>query len=246
MRTSLTPSFILHQRPYRETSLILEIFSREHGRISLVAKGIRRSKKRSPALYQSYRNLDISWSGKGEMGTLTGIEALGPEYKLNGKVMLAAFYLNELLMRLLHKHESHPELFDAYLKALTRLEHGELELITLRYFEKHLLDSLGYGLILDHEVETGGSINPDKRYYYSINRGPCISKPADSGFVEISGNTLLALDKEAFGEQSSLEEVRQLMRITLNGYLGEKPLASRELFRAYVLQKNQADAVVNK
>ncbi len=239
MRTSLTPSFILHQRLYRETSLILEIFSREHGRVSLVAKGVRRNKKRSQALFQSFRFLNISWSGRGEMVTLTEIEANGPGFALKGEAMMAAFYLSELLMRLLHKHESHTELFDAYLMALTRLEHGELEQVALRYFEKHLLESLGYGLILDHEIDTGESIKPEQRYFYSIDRGPCSSQPANVRFVEISGSTLLALDKEDFDELSSLEEARQLMRITLNGYLGEKPLASRELFRAYVRQKQK-------
>ena len=239
MRTSLTPSFILHQRSFRETSLLLEIFSREHGRISLVAKGARRNKKRSQALFQSFRFLNISWSGRGEMGTLTDIEANGPGFALKGEGMMAAFYLSELLMRLLHKHESHTELFDAYLMALTRLEHGESELVALRYFEKHLLDSLGYGLVLDHEIETGESIKPEQRYFYSINRGPCSSQPSNVSFVEISGSTLLALDKEDFDELSSLEEARQLMRITLNGYLGEKPLASRELFRAYIQQKQK-------
>ena len=198
MRISLNPVFILHHRPYRESSLILEVFSREHGRVSLVAKGIRRNKQKSQALYQPHTSLNISWSGRGEMPTLTEIEANGPGFELKGEAMIAAFYLNELLMRLLHKHESHPQLFDAYLMALTRLDHSEMVLIALRYFEKHLLDSLGYGLVLDHEIETGEPIKAEQRYFYSIDRGPYSIKPPNSSSVEISGRTLLALNQEDF------------------------------------------------
>lgn len=238
MRVALHPCFILHQRPYRESSLLLDVFSREHGRIGLVGKGGRRSKKNAQALYQSYRNLNISWSGRGALGTLTEIEAEGVGFDLQGEVMIAAFYLNELLLRLLHQHESHPELFDAYLISLTRLAHGESVLITLRYFEKQLLDALGYGLVLDHEVESGEPIDSGKDYFYMINRGPCSRKPEDSAYVKIAGSTLLDLHNEIFDEHSRLDEVKQLMRLTLNNYLDGKPLASRELYQAYIAQKS--------
>ena len=237
MRVALHPCFILHQRPYRETSLILEIFSREHGRISLVAKGARRNKKNTQALYQLFRKLNLSWSGRGALATLTEIEADGAGFELQGQVMIAAFYLNELLMRLLHKHESHAGLFDAYLMALTRLAHDESELITLRYFEKHLLDALGYGLVLDHEVASGNPIEAEQDYFYLIEHGPVSSKPATSSCIKIKGATLLALEREDFDEQSRLDEAKQVMRMTLDRYLGEKPLASRELYQAYMQQK---------
>jgi DNA repair protein RecO (recombination protein O) len=237
MRVTLTPAFILHHRPYKETSMLLELFSRDYGRISLVAKGVRRNKLRSPALYQLYRNLNVSWSGRGSLATLTEIEANGPGFHLQGEAMMAAFYINELLMRLLHQHESHHQLFDAYMMALTRLKYGESQLFTLRYFEKQLLDALGYGLVLDYDLDSGEPIQAEHDYYYSIDQGPSSSKPADSDFVRVSGSTLLALDREEFNEQSKLGGIKQLMRLTLRGYLGDKPLASRELYQAYMLQK---------
>jgi len=243
MRVSLTPSFILHHRPYRETSLILDVFSRDHGRISLIAKGVRRNKKKPQALFQTHRYLNISWSGRSEMGTLTEIEANGAGIELRGEAMVAAFYLNELLIRLLHKHESHPELFEAYLVALTRLNHGEPEIIALRYFEKQLLDALGYGLVLDYEVESGNPINPDEEYYYSIDRGPYTKKPDACTCVKITGKTLLALAQGKLDEHSTTSGIKQLMRLTLDGYLGEKPLASRELYRAYRTQKSRKKSV---
>ncbi len=237
MRAALHPGFILHKRSYRETSLLLDVFSSKYGRISLVAKGARRSKKNSQALFQTHKSLNISWSARGEMGTLTDIEANGKDFKLKGEQVLAAFYLNELIIRLLHKHESHPELFESYLMALTRLSHGESEMLTLRYFEKHLLNALGYGLVLDHEVDTGAPIRPEQDYYYLPDQGPVSNKPVNIASIKITGSTLLGLDKEQFDEISSLEEAKHLMRRTLKNLLGEKPLASRELYQAYLQQR---------
>jgi DNA repair protein RecO (recombination protein O) len=237
MRVSLHSCFILHKRPYRETSFLLEVFSSEYGRISLVAKGVRKKKSNSQALYQSHRNLSIAWSGRGEMGTLTAIEASGDDFNFQGEQVIAAFYLNELLMRLLHKHESHPVLYEEYLKALTRLSHGDSIQIALRYFEKHLLISLGYGLLLDHNVETGGGIQSDTQYYYSLEHGPYKNKPSTSDYVSISGHTLIGLEKELLREDGALDEAKKLMRLALNTLLGDKPMASRDLYRAYLQQK---------
>ena len=237
MRVALHSCFILHKRSYRESSLLLDLFSSKHGRISLVAKGGRRNKKNTQALYQPYRSLNVSWTGRGEMGTLTGIDAIGTEFDLKGEQVIAAFYLNELLIRLLHKHESHPELFEAYLMALTRLAHSEPIMIALRYFEKHLLNALGYGLVLDHDVESGEPIRGEQDYYYQLDHGPCSGKPVNTANISISGNTLLALDREELNEGSALEEAKQLMRMTLKTLLGEKPMASRDLYKAYLQQK---------
>ncbi|NKB37009.1 MAG: DNA repair protein RecO [Gammaproteobacteria bacterium] len=233
MRVSLTPSVIIHQRPYRETSLLLEIFAREYGRVSLVAKGVRRNRKKSQSLYQANRKLFLSWGSRGDLGTLTEIEADGPNFNLGGKALISVFYINELLIRFLHRHESHPQLYDTYLKTLTRLEFGEPESLCLRYFEKQLLDTIGYGLVLDHDLESGLPISPEKEYFYSINEGPFLTKSGSTKGVSVSGKTLLALDSENLDESCSISEIKQVMRLTLNSYLGDKPLASRELFKAY-------------
>jgi DNA repair protein RecO (recombination protein O) len=177
MRVPLHSCFILHKRAYRETSLLLDVFSSEHGRINLIAKGARRNKKNTQALFQTHRNLNISWTGRGELGTLTDIEAIGSDFNLQAEPVIASFYLNELLIRLLHKHESHSELFEAYLMTLTRLAHDEPVPVALRYFEKHLLDALGYGLVLDHEMESGERIKAEQAYFYSLDHGRCLNKP---------------------------------------------------------------------
>ena len=144
---SLFPCYILHQRPYRETSLLLDAFSSEHGRVGLVARGVKRRGGR-PALLQPARRLNIAWSMRSELGTLTAVEASTPPARLAGTRLVSCFYMNELLVRTLHGHEAHPELFHRYEQALKGLDGGEPEDRVLRIFEKHLLKSLGYGLIL--------------------------------------------------------------------------------------------------
>ncbi|MCG8379372.1 MAG: DNA repair protein RecO, partial [Proteobacteria bacterium] len=144
MKIDHTPCYILHKRDYKESSLLLEIFSREYGRLSLIAKGAKRNSQRKGIDYSLYQKYKISWVAKSELGTLTDIEyANEPGYLTPAKLM-SGFYLNEITMRLLHKHESHPELFDAYDKTIISLANDISEHIVLRYFEKSLLDSLGY------------------------------------------------------------------------------------------------------
>lgn len=234
MRVQLNPCYILHQRPYRETSIILDIFSRDHGKLVLVARGAKRGKKNNRALMQCNQKLKLGWSTRGEMGNLTAIEAEGMNLNLVGSELIAAFYMNELLMRLLHRHEPHPELFDAYHRALVEL-HGRInEQNTLRVFEKRLLDALGYGLVLDHDTETGEPINPVLPYCYDPDAGPGGKLCDKPGHVRISGSTLLALAANKLTDEHQYREAKQLTRVMLKELLGVKPLATRELFRAYL------------
>lgn len=234
MRVSQSPAFILHHRAYRETSLLLDIFSRDHGRLTLVAKGARKNKKQPRGLYQTHRSLYLNWSQRGEIGTLTGIEANGPPFNLSGSLVISVFYLNELIVRLLHRHEPHPELFDAYARTLTRLAHGEEEDIALRYFEKQLLESIGYGLVLEQDIDTGEEIVSEKNYYYRIDKGPSLAASGAESSVVIAGVTLLALCHENFQDDTPRKGLKDLMRLTLAGYLGERPLKSRQLYREYM------------
>jgi len=234
MKVELTPCFILHSRPYLESSLILDIFSREHGRLHLIAKGAKRQKSRHAGLLQQYQRLLMAWRGKGELKTLTDVEADLEAYELQNTRLIAGFYVNELLLRLLHQHESHSELFDLYGKAI--LDLSELENVDkiLRIFEKGLLQSLGYGLVLDHDIHDEQAIEADKNYYYLIDGGPTKETPASGDYVEISGNSLLALARGSLENKQELEETKRLMRFILRRHLGSKPLSSRTLYKAYV------------
>ena len=240
MKVELTPCYILHRRDYSETSLILEIFSREHGRLSLIAKGAKRKKKYQGINHNLYQKYNMSWVSKYELGTLTDIELDSLSNSLKPELIMTGFYMNEVLLRLLHKHESHPELFDAYDITINRLINDMPEQIVLRYYEKVLLQSLGYGLILEHEVETGETLIAEKDYFYKFDFGPCLASANNDPGINISGKTLLELDAETLSNTDNINEAKTLLRTILNQHLGERPLASRELYQAYVKNKNDA------
>ncbi|MEE9551914.1 MAG: DNA repair protein RecO [Gammaproteobacteria bacterium] len=234
MKVAPHPCFILHQRPYRESSLLLDVFSRDYGRVSLIAKGAKRQKSKVTGLLQIYQRLSMAWQGKNDLMTLISVESDADICLLSNRGLIAGFYLNELIMRLLHHHESHLDLFMAYDKALEELVNVDLEQAVLRKFEKKLLQSLGYGLILDHDVQSGDAINKDGEYYYQADYGPMFAKPSRSDYIRISGKTLIALNGECITTAEALRESKHLMRYVLSRHLGGKPLASRKLFQAYV------------
>lgn len=234
MKVELTPCFILHSRSYLESSLILDIFSREYGRLHLVAKGAKREKSRFSGLLQPYQHLLMAWQGRRELMTLTDVETDIEAYELQDVKAIVGFYVNELLIRLLHQHESHPELFDLYDEVLLKLSGSGSVDKALRLFEKGLLQSLGYGLVLDHVIDNGQAIEVDKVYYYQLDTGPLRNMPPTKNYVEISGKSLLAFDRGELEDKQNLDETKYLMRFILQGYLGDKPLASRALYKAYM------------
>ena len=234
MNVELTACFILHSRSYLESSLILDIFSREHGRLHLIAKGAKREKSPFSGLLQPYQRLLMAWRGKSELMTLIDVEADIEAYELSDARTIAGFYINELLVRLLHQHEPHPELFDFYNKAIFDLSAAKPVDVILRIFEKGLLKSLGYGLVLDHDVDLGLAIEAGKKYYYLIDSGPMSETPATGDYIEITGNSLLALEQGSLQNKTELEESKRLMRFILQSHLGTKPLASRALYKAYM------------
>ena len=151
-RIDQQPGFVLHSYPYRETSLIVEVFSRDHGRIGLVAKGARRPMSQLRGVLMAFQPLLIDWSGGGEMKTLVRAEWQGGQPLLGGQALLCAYYLNELLMRLLPREDPHPTLYRAYGDALRALAAGEGQEVILRRFELALLQELGYGLLLETDA----------------------------------------------------------------------------------------------
>lgn len=237
MKIEFTPCYILHSRDYRESSLILEIFSREFGRVSLVAKGAKRNKKRQAINYNLYQKYHISWVSKSELGTLVDIDLANLMKSLKPGQIMTGFYMNEIILRLLHKHESHTELFDSYDTTISKLLIDEPEQILLRYFEKTLLQSLGYGVVLDHDVQTGEAIIAEEDYFYVFDFGPSIETRNVRPGIKISGKTLLELNTETLLDPENINEAKMLFRSILNQYLGDKPLASRQLYQAYIQNK---------
>lgn len=235
-RVEVEPGYVLHARPWRETSLIVEAFTRGYGRLGLVARGARSARSRLAGQLPPFRPLLLSWSGRGELPTLAGAESDGPARAPRGRTLFHAFYLNELLLKLLPRSDPHPELFEDYRTALAGLgAAGGPEEGVLRVFEKRLLDALGYGPTLDRAVDTGDPVRPDGRYRYVPERGPVQGEPEPEAGVHedgpvVSGRTLLALARGCIEGEPERTEAKRLMRAILSPHLGPRPLGSRRLF----------------
>jgi DNA repair protein RecO (recombination protein O) len=231
-RIQLAPGYVLHQRPYRESSALLEVFTEIHGRTGLVARGVRSPGSRQRGELQPFRPLRLSWNTRGDLGTLTGVEADGSFISLKGVALYSAFYLNELLVRLLARHDPHPGLYQCYSASLHKLSLGAEVEPVLRIFEKKLLQETGYGLPLEHDIETGKPVQPECYYDYHLESGPiAVTGDAAQGFV-FKGSSLLALEQENLEGVQVRQDAKRLLRAALQLYLGGKPLKSRELFRA--------------
>jgi DNA repair protein RecO (recombination protein O) len=221
----------LHTYPFRETSLVVETFTRNFGRVGLVARGARRPKSALRGLMMAFQPLLLSWAGKAELRTLHKAEWQGGIPQLRGLGLMCGFYLNELLLKFLAREDPHDTLFDLYQGAIAALAHEPEPAHVLRRFEKHLLKELGYALILDREADSGRPIDPGQRYTYVIERGPvALDRNADAQ-VEISGQTLIELESGNFADAATLAQSKLLMRFLVNHYLGNQELHTRQLLR---------------
>lgn len=189
-RAEHEPGFVLHAYPYKETSLIVEAFTRSFGRVGLLARGARRPRSMMRGVLLAFHPLRMTWSVSAEMGTLMSAEWGGGQPALAGIGLMCGFYINELLLRLLPRDDPHEALFDAYGAALARLATGEAQAAVLRSFERRMLAELGYAPVLDRDAANGAAIEPAKHYAYEAERGPVETRRKDGDSV-ISGRTLL-------------------------------------------------------
>ncbi len=234
VRVNLQPAYILHARPYRDTSSILEAMTPEHGRISLVARGARRTTRggSNAALLQVFTPLLLSFSGRGELRTLCGTEAAGPAKSLRGEKLFSALYVNELLVRLLHRHDPHPLLFAAYGNTLDDLVDAAQVETALRRFELTLLDELGYSFDLCIDGHSGEAVHPENWYHLHSEYGLIArGDELDARRPAFVGADLLAMDAGQWGQGSVLKTAKRLLRLALAAHLGDAPLKSRDLFR---------------
>jgi len=228
------PAFVLHTRPYRETSLVVEAITRDHGRMALVAKGVRRPRSAMRGVLMAFQPLEMTWSGKGDVVTLHNAEWQGGQPLLEGRALLCGYYLNELLINLLPREDAHEQLFEHYgatLRALAAATAPDAAFFSacLRGFEKRLLGELGYGLMLTQDA-SGGVIQPAARYLYEMESGPRLVADSSAAAGTISGQTLLDMEAGSFGNPTSLAESKQLMRSLMAFYLNGRQLHSRRLF----------------
>jgi len=220
-RIPLEPAWVLKAAPYGDSSLLVEAFSRAYGRIGLIARGARSARSRPRALLQAFHPLLLSWNESGDLGTLTGVEPHGPAQAFRGEAVFSGWYLNELVLRLLQRHDAHPALFDAYGEALAQLPgRGER---ALRRFELQLLADLGFGLDLPADLD------PERRYRYPAGEGPLPADPDDE--AAYPGRVLIALRDDTLGDPADLRAARRLLREALAVHLGSKPLQTATMLR---------------
>jgi DNA repair protein RecO (recombination protein O) len=232
MRVEQQPAFVLHARAWRETSMLVEILTRDHGRVGVVARGVRGARSRHPrALLQPLVPLSLGWVGRGELATLSGIETTGPALSASGEGLLCALYVNEVIMRLVQRHDPHADVFADYVETLARLARGEHPAWTLRRFERDLLTHLGYGIVADCEADSGAALDPNRDYGYRFEFGAVPWLGADDG-LKLRGSALLALAEDRQPGSEDLATLRRLMRALISRHLDGKELRAWGLFGA--------------
>lgn len=234
MRVDLQPAYVLHTRPYRDTSMLVDLFTPEHGRVALVAKGVRTGKSRRRALLNPFTALLVSFQGRGGLKLLTAVEAQGPGLILQGAALYCGFYINELLLRLLAEHDPHPYVYENYQSTLMALSREQQLEPWLRRFELSVLEELGYGINLDAEANEDTPLQADAWYQFENELGftqvpsNVHSAGAQSLFL---GRDLLAIAADDFSHRDTRQAAKRLTRAALQPLLGNRPLKSRELFR---------------
>jgi len=235
-KIELQPAWVLHTQPFQNTSLLVDFFSLDHGRLRAVAKGARRPTSKNKALLQPFQPVLISLMGRNELKNLTAIEISHGALSLQGTRLFSGLYLNELLVRLLMTQEANADLYRSYQEAIIGLS-GERDIMAvLRRFELDLLDALGYGLNLNEDCRTGEPIMEDGRYLYLADEGfERIAVNSDShGLTHalFSGAEICALRLCEFADKTHSRAAMRLTRLALQRLLGDKPLSSRELFQS--------------
>lgn len=230
-RISLQPAYLLHRRAFRDASVIADFLTRDFGRVALVARGAGKGSRRC---LDAFRPLLLSYTSRGELGSLTAVEADGKATPLGQQEVLCAYYANELLLRMTQQSAPAPELFAEYGSLLSALASANSSVRALRLFEKRLLDELGYGADLTREWQSGRPLDPTLRYRVAPEQGPELvarMSPANEDDV-FAGASLLSLAHEELTDKVSLRDARRLLRMSLDYYLDGKPLKSREVMRA--------------
>lgn len=229
-RVEQQPAWVLHHRPFRDSSRILDVFSRDYGRLALVSRGSRSAKSRLRGVLRPFMPLQLSWVMRTDLGTLTGAEMQGTPISLSGDALLSGYYLNELLLHLLHRHDPQPEIFNAYADTIQRLAGITQVAPVLREFEIILLRLLGYALNLDHDSNAEGSLAADAKYEYRAEQGPVLVSDRRGPMV-FTGAELAAIHRQEFSEPEVLKNAGRLLRTVIAYHLDGKELKSRKVMQ---------------
>jgi DNA repair protein RecO (recombination protein O) len=230
----LSPAYVLHHRSFSDSSLLIDFFTLQSGRVTCVAKGVKGGKSNKSAILQPFIPLMMTFSGRGEVKTLNQCEAADKPFQLSGNRLFTAFYVNELLLKSLPKNEAFETVFSHYSTLIAHISDPESHFEeTLRLFEKHLLEMLGYGLLLQCDADNGSVIEFSKKYRYIFDKGPVEASELQVNLDQlplISGETLLAIASGSLENQSQLRESKLLMRYLIKELLGGYIFKSRDFF----------------
>jgi DNA repair protein RecO (recombination protein O) len=243
-RVQHQPAYILHHRPFRDSSQLLDVISRDHGKLALVARGSRAAKSRLRGILRPFQALRLSWFIRSDLGTLTGAEIDAAPLSLTGDALLSAYYVNELVLNFLHRHDAQPEIFDAYTRTLTALATSAELAANLRVFEIELLRLLGYALNLDHDAVAHEPLDAAEFYEYRVEQGP-VRVNRQSGPMVFRGDLLRAIGLAQLDDPEVLRAAGMLLREVIGHHLDGKELKSRkvlrDLHRARIPQDRQDD-----
>ncbi len=232
VRVAAQPAFLLHARPFRDSSQLIDVLSRDHGRLALVARGARSARSRYRGVLRPFASLSLSWTIAGDLGTLTGAEAAGRAGSITGDALMAGFYVNELVLKLTHRHDPQPELFEAYEAAVAGLGlPGDFE-PTLRRFELRLLRAIGYGLDLEHDIVSGSPVETGSWYRVRPAEGVVPATADGPHASHFTGAELRDLAAERMDDPALARRARRFLRAALDQCLEGRELSSRRVMRA--------------
>ena len=226
-RVQQQPGYILHHRPFRDTSQILDILTRDHGKIAVVARGSRGSKSRLAGVLRPFLPLRVSWVAKSDLGTLTGAETGGPPVGMVGDAVFSAYYVNELLLHFLHRYDPQPEIFALYEEVVRALASTDNIAASLRSFELEFLSLLGYAVNLGHEFGSHEALLAEQNYEYRMEQGPVSVQR--TGPMVFKGEVLSGIGEQRFDNPDILRAANRLLREVVGFHLGGKELKSRKV-----------------
>ncbi|MFK8052705.1 MAG: DNA repair protein RecO [Woeseiaceae bacterium] len=238
-RIKLQPCWVLHRRDFRDSSQIVDVISRDHGRVAMVARGVKRPKSRHRGLLQPFSPLLISWVAGRELATMSDVEQGGSALQLGQDALMCGFYANELLLKMTHRFDPQPEVFELYTAVIDRLSGTEQVAIALREFEWQFLNQIGFGLNLLYEVESGQEIEDTASYHLIVDQGPVLTDATEWSGAVYAGHCLRAIANNDWRDPATLVAARRILGAAIDLQLDGKPLHSRRILRE--MYRRQAD-----
>ena len=227
------PAYLIHQRPYSETSQIINLFSRHYGRVDVIAKGSKRPKSKFKSFLQPFSPILVSWSGRSQLKTLRSVDISSRKQpNVTGKHLMSAFYLNELILNFLTTADPYPDLFDTYSLAIENLSNADSSEIILREFEIELLTEIGYAINFQTEAMSSKKIEPNQSYRFIAEEGFVSSIASSARDALIKGSVIHAIDQRDFSDPETLRTAKRIARESIKYHLSGKELNTKKVVKS--------------